>query len=228
LSETAQKRLNAIREFTAFGSGFRIAMRDLEIRGAGNIFGPEQSGNVAAVGYDLYCKMIEEAVREASGGGSAVSEQSLPDTRVELKVDAYLPMEYVHDESQRMEVFRRISYIRSRADREDVIEELIDRFGDVPESVMTLIEVAHLRALCRRLHISRVNWHAGALVMKLENSAPVEQMYPLLMEADKRLLFSAGRDAALLFRDGRLSVPQLMHQLIPALEKILEELSASV
>ena len=226
LSETAQKRLNAIREFTAFGSGFRIAMRDLEIRGAGNIFGPEQSGNVAAVGYDLYCKMIEEAVREASGE-TTVSEQSLPDTRVELKVDAYLPMDYVHDESQRMEVFRRISYIRSRSDREDVIEELIDRFGDVPDSVMTLIEVAHLRALCRYLHVTRVHWQSGALVMRLENTAPVEKMYPLLMEADKRLLFSAGKDAALLFRDGRLAVSQLMHQLIPALEKIIAGISAS-
>ena len=226
LSETAQKRLNAIREFTAFGSGFRIAMRDLEIRGAGNIFGPEQSGNVATVGYDLYCKMIEEAVREASGETGTVSETSLPDTRVELKVDAYLPMDYVHDESQRMEVFRRISYIRHRSDREDVIEELIDRFGDIPESVMTLIEVAHLRALCRRLYITRVNWQSGALVMRLDSAAPVENMYPLLMDTDKRLLFSAGRDAALLFRDGRLSVPQLMHQLIPALEKILQGISS--
>ena len=161
------------------------------------------------------------AVREASGGESAAAEQSLPDTRVEIKVDAYLPMDYVHDESQRMEVFRRISYIRSRADREDVIEELIDRFGDIPDSVMNLIEVAHLRALCRLLHVSRVNWQSGALVMRLEKSAPVEKMYPLLMDADKRLLFSAGKDAALLLRDGRLSAPQLMKQAVPALEKII-------
>ena len=221
LSETAQKRLQAIREFTAFGSGFRIAMRDLEIRGAGNIFGPEQSGNVATVGYELYCKMIEEAVREAAPGGAAVSEDSLPDTRVELKIDAYLPAEYVRDEGQRMEVFRRISFIRSRADREDVIEELIDRFGDVPPQVMNLIDVSHLRALCRRLCVSRVTWQAGALVMRLEKGAPVEKMYPLLAEADKRLLFSAGRDAALLLRDGRLSVAELMRQAVPVLEKIV-------
>ena len=221
LSETAQKRLSAIREFTAFGSGFRIAMRDLEIRGAGNIFGPEQSGNVAAVGYDMYCRLIEEAVREARGAQG----EEIPftvETRVEIKVDAYLPVEYVKGESQRMEVFKRIALIKKREDREDVIEELIDRFGDVPESVMNLIEIAHLRGICGRLGITRVNHVAGAMVFKLSPGASPDPMklYSALEKTDKRLLLSASREPAILLRDPKQTVDSLLRLSVPILEKV--------
>ena len=227
LSETAQKRLSAIREFTAFGSGFRIAMRDLEIRGAGNIFGPEQSGNVAAVGYDMYCRLIEEAVREAQGETGAPGAQApfQVETRVELKVDAYLPLEYVRGENQRMEVFKRISLIKNRDDREDVIEEMIDRFGDLPEPVMHLIDIAHLRGVCGRLGVSRVNYTAGTLVLKLAPSAadPV-RLYAALEKTDKRLFLSAAREPAILLRDPKKTVEQLLAQSIPILEKLEEAL----
>lgn len=221
LSETAQKRLSAIREFTAFGSGFRIAMRDLEIRGAGNIFGPEQSGNVAAVGYDMYCRLIEEAVREARGMQGQTTPMEI-ETRVELKVDAYLPVEYVRGENQRMEVFKRIALIRRREDREDVIEELIDRFGDVPEEVMNLIEIAHLRGVCGRLGISRVNYVAGALVFKLSPGAALDAMklYGALEKTDKRLLLSAAREPAVLLRDPKLSPEALLRAAVPLLERV--------
>ena len=225
LSETAQKRLNAIREFTAFGSGFRIAMRDLEIRGSGNIFGPEQSGNVAAVGYDMYCRLIEEAVREARGAqGEAVSFQV--EARVELKVDAYLPVEYVRGEAQRMEVFKRISLIKTREDREDVIEELIDRFGDIPAPVMNLIDIAHLRGVCGRLGVSRVNYVAGALVLKLTAGASPDPMklYTALEKTDKRLLLSAAREPAILLRDPRAALEDMLRGAIPILEKVEQHL----
>ena len=221
LSETAQKRLSAIREFTAFGSGFRIAMRDLEIRGAGNIFGPEQSGNVAAVGYDMYCRLIEEAVREARGlAGQPVPIET--ETRVEIKVDAYLPAEYVRGESQRMEVFKRIALIRRREDREDVIEELIDRFGDIPPAVMNLIEIAHLRGVCGRLGIYRVNYLAGALIMKMHPaSAPDPVMlYAALEKADKRLLLSASKEPAILLRDPKLALDAMLRSAVPIMEKV--------
>ena len=221
LSETAQKRLSAIREFTAFGSGFRIAMRDLEIRGSGNIFGPEQSGNVAAVGYDMYCRLIEEAIREARGEqGEAVPMHV--DTRVELKVDAFLPVEYVRGEAQRMEVFKRIALIKQRADREDAIEELIDRFGDIPDEVMNLIEIAHLRGICGRLGVSRVNFVAGALVFKLVPGAAPDpiRLYSALEKTDKRLLLSAAREPAILFRDPRQDVDSLLRAAVPILEKV--------
>ncbi len=225
LSETAQKRLNAIREFTAFGSGFRIAMRDLEIRGSGNIFGPEQSGNVASVGYDMYCRLIEEAVREARGAqGEPVPFQV--ETRVELKIDAYLPGEYVRGEAHRMEVFKRISLIKTREDREDVIEELIDRFGDIPEPVLHLIEIAHLRGVCGRLGISRVNYVAGALVLKLHEGAAPDpiRLYAALEKTDKRLLLSAAKEPAILLRDPKTP----LNALLPAAVSLLEKLEANL
>ena len=151
LSENAEKRLAAIREFTEFGAGFRIAMRDLEIRGAGDIFGPEQSGHISTVGYDMYCKLIEEAVREARGEKPAPDEL---ETRVELKVNAFLPDSYVRGGSQRVEIYKRISMLRTLADRADIIDEMIDRFGEIPDSVMTLLDVSHLRAMCTRFGVS--------------------------------------------------------------------------
>ena len=226
LSETAQKRLSAIREFTAFGSGFRIAMRDLEIRGAGNIFGPEQSGQVAQVGYDMYCRLIEEAVREARGAQG----EKLPcqvETRVELRVDAYLPAEYVRGESQRMEVFKRIALIKTRELREDVIEELIDRFGNIPESVMNLIEIAHLRGVCGRLGVIRVNCTANTLVCRLDIHADIDpaRLYAALEKTDKRLLLSASKEPAILFRDKQLTTEQLLRAAVPLLEKVEAELN---
>ena len=226
LSETAQKRLNAIREFTAFGSGFRIAMRDLEIRGSGNIFGPEQSGNVAAVGYDMYCRLIEEAVQEARG----TMGQKTParaDTRVEIKIDAFLPADYVRGEGQRMEVFKRIALIKNRADREDVIEELIDRFGDPPVQVMNLIEIAHLRGICSRLGVQRVNYLGGALILKLMPAAAPdpERLYQALAQADPRLLLSAAREPAILLRAPRLTIEEILRQAVGALEKVESFLS---
>ena len=220
LSETAQKRLSAIREFTEFGSGFRIAMRDLEIRGAGNIFGPEQSGQVAQVGYDMYCRLIEEAVREARGAqGEPVPYQV--ETRVEIRVDAYLPAEYVRGDTQRMEIFKRIAMIKTRETREDVIEEMIDRFGDIPDCVMNLIDIAHLRGICGRLGVNRVNYTANTLVCRLDPNAPLDpaRLYAALEKTDKRLLLSASREPAILLRDPKLTVEELLRAAVPILEK---------
>ena len=221
LSETAQKRLSAIREFTAFGSGFRIAMRDLEIRGAGNIFGPEQSGNVAAVGYDMYCRLIEEAVQEARGSQGQAAPIRV-ETRVEIKVDAYLPAEYVKGENQRMEVYKRIALIKSREEREDAIEEMIDRFGDPPEAVMNLIDIAHLRGVCGKMGVSRVNYLANTMVFKLApNAMPdPEKMYAALTQTDRRLLISAGREPAILLRDPTLDAAAMLRAAVPLMERV--------
>ncbi len=225
LSETAQKRLSAIREFTEFGSGFRIAMRDLEIRGAGNIFGPEQSGQVAQVGYDMYCRLIEEAVREARGAqGEKVPYQT--ETRVDVRVDAYLPAEYVRGDTQRMEIFKRIAMIKTREIREDVIEEMIDRFGDIPDCVMNLIDIAHLRGICGRLGVNRVNYTANTLVCRLDPNAPLDpaRLYAALEKTDKRLLLSASKEPAILLRDTKLTVEELLRAAVPTLEKVEAEM----
>lgn len=144
LTDIASKRLTAIREFTEFGSGFKIAMRDLELRGAGNILGGQQHGHMEDVGYDMYIKLLNEAISEAKG---ETPENSHVDCLVDLSVQAHIPETYISSLNQRLEIYRRISDIRSKEDSEDVIDELIDRFGDVPKAVMGLIDVALIRNL---------------------------------------------------------------------------------
>lgn len=142
LRETAEKRLKAIREFTDLGSGFKIAMRDLEIRGAGNLLGADQSGHMAAVGYDLYCKMLNDAILRMKG---ELKEEEFA-TSLELPVDAYIPATYVRNEMIKLELYKRISAILTQEDYEDMLDELTDRFGEPPSEVMSLLAVALLKA----------------------------------------------------------------------------------
>ncbi|NBI11911.1 transcription-repair coupling factor [Colidextribacter sp. OB.20] len=164
LSEVASKRLEAIREFAEFGSGFKIAMRDLEIRGAGNVLGPEQSGFLLSVGYDMYLKLLEEAVLLEQG-------QPLP-TRTEcaasLSVSAAIPDRYVSSPEQRMDLYRRIAAVRSEADADELVDELIDRYGEPPRPVNNLISVALLRSDAARCRISDIAQKSGTLVFSLE------------------------------------------------------------
>ena len=142
LSEIAAKRLQAIREFTEFGSGFKIAMRDLELRGAGNLLGAEQSGCMEAVGYDLYIKILEEAVSE--GKGMALPQHE--DCLIDITVDAFIPPEYIPSTQQRIDVYRKIAHLASAEELDDLTDELADRFGDIPRSVENLAEISLLRA----------------------------------------------------------------------------------
>ena len=189
LTETAQQRLSAIREFTEFGAGFRIAMRDLEIRGAGNILGPEQHGHLAAVGYDMYCRLMEETLAEVQGK----RETKDLETRVDLRVDAFLSTDYVSEEKQRMEMYKRIASIASDDERADVTDELIDRYGELPPAAETLLDVSQLRALCNRIGVSTVSRGKDGLVMKLdENHVPDPEVFlTAIQETDRRLSLSA-------------------------------------
>ena len=189
LTETAQQRLSAIREFTEFGAGFRIAMRDLEIRGAGNILGPEQHGHLAAVGYDMYCKLMEETLAEIQGK----RETRDLETRVDLRVDAFLGTDYVSEEKQRMEMYKRIASITSDEERADVTDELIDRYGTLPPAAETLLDVSQLRALCNRMGISVVSRGREGLVMKLdERYVPdAASFLQAIAETDGRLSLTA-------------------------------------
>jgi transcription-repair coupling factor (superfamily II helicase) len=194
ISETAEKRLAAIKEFTEFGSGFRIALRDLSIRGAGNILGPDQSGQVSAVGYDLYCKLIEDAVREAKGDFSGQRESDL-ETRVELHVNAYLPERYVPGQLQRMEIYKRISSIRTDEDRSDLLDELIDRFGEPEEPVTNLMDVAHLRSLANRIGAEFVTFQNDALKLRLNTQYVINPtlLYKGMVTTDPRLGMQTGK-----------------------------------
>lgn len=152
LSEISQKRLDAIREFTQFGSGFRIAMRDLEIRGAGSILGSSQSGHLANVGYDMYLQLLDEAVREERGEKDVHKEECL----VDIKIDAFIPEDYISNQAQRVDCYRKIARIQTEEDSVDVTDELIDRYGDPPKSVLGLIEVARLRNMASAADIVEI------------------------------------------------------------------------
>ena len=143
LTEVATKRLNAIREFTRFGSGFRIALRDLEIRGAGNILGTRQHGHMEAVGYDMYLRLLSEAVAEKKGETPEV--RSTAECLVDIQLEAHIPEDYIENLSQRLDIYRKIASVRNESDSSDLIDELIDRFGDPPDAVKGLIDVALLR-----------------------------------------------------------------------------------
>lgn len=149
LSEVAEKRLKAIKEFTEFGSGFKIAMRDLEIRGAGNLLGSEQHGHMAAIGYELYIKFLEDAIKKLKGEVKAEEVE----TTIELNVDGYIPERYIRNEEIKIEVYKRISSIRDKQEIDEVIEELIDRFGDVPREVNNLIKVSYIKSLAQKCGI---------------------------------------------------------------------------
>ena len=168
LQETAEKRLEAIRDFTELGSGFKIAMRDLEIRGAGNILGVRQSGHMAAVGYDLYCKMLNEAVREKKGEEVKTSELSCA---VDLNVDAYIPDKYITNEHQKLDIYKRISVIETISEKEDMIEELTDRFGKLPKAVMNLLDIAYLRSLAKESYITEIKGSNGVLRLSVYDGA---------------------------------------------------------
>ncbi|MDF2610921.1 MAG: transcription-repair coupling factor [Lachnospiraceae bacterium] len=151
LKEVAEKRLQAIKEFTELGSGFKIAMRDLEIRGAGNLLGAQQSGHMEAVGYDLYCKMLNGAVRSLKG---EISEDETFDTTVDMDIDAFIPATYIKSEVQKLDVYKRIAEIENEEEFLDMQEELLDRFGDLPASVNNLLNIALLKSMCHSAYIT--------------------------------------------------------------------------
>ncbi|MBO4938467.1 MAG: transcription-repair coupling factor [Oscillospiraceae bacterium] len=164
LSEVAEKRLSAIRDFAEFGSGFKIAMRDLEIRGAGNLLGSEQSGHMASVGYDMYLKLLDEAVLEEKG--EAPKE---PDCTADLNVTANVDKNYVARGEERMDLYRRMAAIRNQEDADDLLDEIVDRYGEPPKGVLNLIDIALLRANARKLGIKDIKQKAGDVLFTLVN-----------------------------------------------------------
>ena len=189
LTEVAAKRLSAIREFAEFGSGFKIAMRDLEIRGAGNVLGPEQSGFLVSVGYDMYLKLLEEAVLEQKGEAPKVPAECSAD----LTVAASIPDRYVPSPEQRMDLYRRIARIRSEAEADDLVDELVDRYGDPPRPVNNLISVALLRAAAAKCGITEIAQRGERLNFTLRDPDLARVSAIAGRPAYRgRLLFSAG------------------------------------
>ena len=209
LSEVAAKRLGAIREYAEFGSGFKIAMRDLEIRGAGNLLGPEQSGFLMSVGYDMYLKLLEEAVLEEKGEAPAHRTHCT----VDLAVPASISEGYVPMAEQRMDLYRRIARLHTQADGDDITDELIDRFGDPPRSVTNLIAIALLRSQAAELGICEIVQRKDRLLFTLERFE-VEQVFQLAGQYAGRLLFSPGESAMLTLKLRRGEDPLRQAQLL--------------
>ena len=224
LSETAEKRLSAIREYTEFGSGFKIAMRDLEIRGAGNILGAEQHGHMSAVGYDMYVKLMAEMVAEIRGEAGVTPDV---ETQIEARVDAYLPTGYGGGERTRVEVYKRIARINSPEERGDVIEELIDRFGDVPHPVKNLVDIAYLKGLCQQLYIEKATLTPGLATLRFSAGASLDPT--VLMGAITRgegMALHGTQPPTLLVREQGASPEVLVTRVSARLEALIEAMSA--
>lgn len=187
LKEVAEKRLSAIREFTDLGSGYKIAMRDLEIRGAGNLLGKKQHGHMQAVGYDLYCKMLGEAVKNLKG----ISVREDFSTTVELDVDAFIPPSYIVNEIQKLDIYKRIAGLESQAECDDMKEELLDRFGEIPLAVQNLFRISMIRILAHRLYLTEVKGKNGEIRFTMTPDAQIRaEKIPELLKKQPGLSFN--------------------------------------
>lgn len=183
LKETAEKRLAAIREYTDLGSGFKIAMRDLELRGAGNLLGAQQHGHMNAVGYDLYCKMLNEAVKEAKG----IHTMEDFETSVDLNVDAYIPDYYISNEFQKLDIYKRIAGIETQQDYDDMLEELLDRFGEPGKAVLNLLAIAKLKAIAHQGYVTEIKQTGKTVRFTLYEKARLNtEGFPALMQKYRR------------------------------------------
>ncbi|MGN0290912.1 MAG: transcription-repair coupling factor, partial [Lachnospiraceae bacterium] len=225
LKEIAEKRLAAIKEFTDLGSGFKIAMRDLEIRGAGNLLGAEQHGHMEAVGYDLYCKMLNEAVKRMKG---EKQEESF-DTSLEIDIDAYIPAKYIPNEFQKLDIYKRIAGIENEEESEEMLEELIDRFGDLPKSVENLLWIARTKAKAHACYLTEVSQKGESIRFVFMERAEIDpaKIPELLGNYDHVLTFTPEQKAPYLTyhfkknsRQEKLSVTEVIEKVLSDIEKI--------
>ena len=223
LREEAEKRLSAIREFTALGSGIRIAMKDLEIRGTGNILGVSQHGHMAEVGYDLYCKMLQTALKKEQG----IEVREERETLVDIPINAYIPSAYVPNEFIKLDLYKRIAGLSSEEECEDILDELTDRFGDPPETVMNLVFVSRIKLLAKQLYINEINGNRNRIILYMDANAEirVEKIPELLKEHGACLAFKA--DARPYFtiytdkRKGNRSWKQVLEEVLASMNRYL-------
>ena len=222
LKEVAEKRLAAIREFTDLGSGIKIAMRDLEIRGAGNLLGEAQSGHMAAVGYDLYCKMLNEAVKELKGE----KEEDQFTTTMDLNIDAFIPESYIKNEYQKLDIYKRIAAITTEEEMDDMTEELIDRFGDIPKKVQQLLHIAALKSLAHVAYVTAVEQKGSDFKFTLYEKAKLDpQKIPgLLQRYGNKLVFRAEEPPYFFYQKKGRSGKETGEDTIQLLRKILEDI----
>lgn len=215
LSEVADKRLKAIKEFTEFGSGFKIAMRDLEIRGAGSLLGEIQSGHLEQVGYDTYCKLLDEVVKEMKG--IKVTEEA--DVQVDLNVTCYIPDNYIEDSGQKIEVYQKIALCRTEEDIQNVIDEVIDRYGNMPKELENLLEVARIKQLAKEQNIVKVESKQNGVVFTFASSENIKyDIAELVRKYGNKIKFSAGIKPMITYKTDNVKEQELLKQVKEFLE----------
>ena len=207
LSEVADKRLKAIKEFTEFGSGFKIAMRDLEIRGAGSLLGEIQSGHLEQVGYDTYCNLLDEVVKEMKG--EKVEEEI--DIQIDLNVTSYIPDEYISDGAQKIEVYQNIALCKCEEDIQNVIDEIIDRFGNMPPELENLLDIARIKYLAKNLHITKIMSRKTAVVFTFEQSNFSINIEELIKKYGNKIKFSPGVKPMITLEIGTTNERQILN-----------------
>ena len=226
LKEVAEKRLAAMKEYSELGSGFKIAMRDLEIRGAGNLLGAEQSGHMEAVGYDLYCKMLHEAVKEAKG--DEVEEKF--ETRIDIVTNAFIPNVYISNEMQKLDIYKRIAGIEMQDEAEEMLEELIDRFGEPPKSVQNLLTIARLKANANRIYIKDIEQKGQEIRLMLYEKAKIhpERIPTVVKMCEPFLTFIADRNNPYFVYRLDANSKQKGKDVLEVLESLLEKMELLV
>ncbi len=219
LTEPAEKRLQAIKEFTEFGSGYKIAMRDLEIRGAGNLLGREQHGHMEAIGYELYTKLLEDAVKQLSG--KPIEEKI--ETSIELNIEGYIPSAYIKDENQKIEIYKKIAAIDSKEYLYDIEEEIEDRFGDVPSKVRDLLHVAYIKYLASKCGIVSVMQKDKEVLLKLKNSRQldVKTIAEIIVRFSDNITFNGSEEPFFLFKTKSENPSIYLNSIMEFLEYIL-------
>jgi len=170
LTETAEKRLHAMKEFAQLGAGFKIAMRDLEIRGAGNLLGSQQHGHIASVGFEMYCQLLENAVNKLQ---NKIPEKIIPDTEVNLSVPAYLDENFISSEKHKIEIYQRLAVIKNSAELRDLTDEIIDRFGDIPDPVINLLQITKIKVTAKNLDIQSIHEKNSGVEFIFNESAKI-------------------------------------------------------
>nr|WP_252187742.1 transcription-repair coupling factor [Anaeromonas frigoriresistens] len=218
LSEVAEKRLKAIKEFTEFGSGFKIAMRDLEIRGAGNLLGAEQHGHMTAIGYDLYVKYLEETVRKLKGE----VEVEKVETTIEVNVDGYIPNKYIANGEHKIQMYKRISSIESKDEYSDLLEEIIDRYGDIPRAVDNLLRIGYIKSLANKLMFTNISQKNDILVLEFDrvNRITPEIINALYDNFGRNMTFDLSKTPALKYKLNNYAQDKVLTVLEEILEKI--------
>ena len=213
LSEVADKRLKAIKEFTEFGSGFKVAMRDLEIRGAGSVLGEVQHGHLAQVGYDMYCKILEEVIKEMQG----IEVEEEIDVQIDLNISSYIPDEFIESSSQKIEIYQNIALCKNEEDIQNVIDDIIDRYGKMPEEIENLLEITRIKNLCRKAQVTKLAQKGEKIVIYINEKKFNQEATTKLIEKYKnRIQFSPGKNSYITYHVQKIA------NLIPEIKEVIE------